>query len=1013
MNAHYNRSLLNTLRAPLQESLLQMADQCSQVMQGARHPHAMDLGESANRVTGSLEMIGCTALAKVAATVETVCGRLPEYERNGWTHEQAVGHAKDVHVVIQGMLKHLRDLADDRADLPVRLWPSWARLVERMGEQAPNPEELFEIDPNFTDLTFATLDQDYLRKVVDTAIIRSEEILRLLEKAERAEQVEPALQKGSSLFDWLYGLLHRRGFQGYWLVLRARVALGLLQGSSAWWPKEAWSRLFDQALLELHKFREDNLKVQPSRLEEALAPLLQRWPLSWTMAHPALLEFDQRFGMAGFWKTVDEVRDTQAMMRQEEFLGHQEAMGAKLMALRKAWNRHWTERGPIEDAQGALLGWLEERPRFAPYGIDPLFTAFRRVADHLGQQKGLGGNTAASMEIARGIVWLEEFVAQPARDDVALIAQAEIIARRIDLALRQQPLDELPPVRWTPARRQQQHRKAMGLARRQIHEDMEVLKENLDEWFRFKEAETGQRLPEVVRKARQSADMLHVIGQPGASDVLGRLADWIAAMQSVPHALPSGVTPERLAEGVAHLEAHLEALGRDDPEASKWLALASQGVLDHAAPPPRRISMPLAEVEPPVLPSDANTRTMAPIAPPPSDLSTHRLTEEPMNTSPDDTDEWFNELGDVSQALRPLDAESAHASHVGAAEQSVTPLPENVQLARLFLEEADKVLEEMHHAHDHLCKNPRREDAWETLRRGFHTLKGSGRLVGYEAWGSLAGEWEDRVHDGELMHERYGDAWQAAFPIWMEWFRTEVLRQFDALEDNEPAVWNPDSAKAALASLGAAQASVASYDDSQERDADSPADANLPTAERPAFEVAPSFAPEAHEEPSALADIVILSGTEEAESEEDGVSEGPDPEVLAMAQQEMHTHRGSLETVLEQGGPWEEAHRLVHTIASLAAMLGQMGLYERARAVEHRLENRDESSWRQASRQLLEQWEDSEAESPAIPGEIQSSVSSNDDDWQVVFESLGAMADQIQRLSDAMERLWTQRQKGG
>jgi HPt (histidine-containing phosphotransfer) domain-containing protein len=995
MNAHYNRSLLNTLRVPLQESLQQMADQCSQVVQGTRHPHSMDLGESANRVTGSLEMIGCTALAKVAATVETVCGRLPEYERNGWTHEQAVGHAQDVHVVIQAILKHLRDLAEDRADLPVRLWPSWARLVERMGEHAPNPEELFEIDPNFTDLAFATLDQEYLRKVVDSAIIRSEEVLALLAKAERAEEVEPALQKGSSLFDWLYGLLHRRGFQGYWLVLRARVALGLLQGSSAWWPKEAWTRLFDQALLELHKFREDNLKVQPSRLEEALAPLLQRWPLSWTVAHPALREFDQRFGMAGFWKTVDEVRDTQAMMRQEEFLGHQEAMGAKLMALRKAWNRHWTERGPIEDAQGVLLGWLEERPRFAPYGLDPLFTAFRRVADHLGQQKGLAGNTAASMEIARGVVWLEEFVAQPVRDDAALIAQAELIARRIDMALRQQSLDDLPAVRWTAPRRHQQHRKAMAIVRRQAHEDLEVLKETLDEWFRFKESETGQRLPEVVCKARQSADMLHVVGLTGAAEVLSRLADWIAAMQSHPHALPSGVSPERLAEGVAHLEAHLDALGRDDPEASRWLAMASQGVLEHPVLAGRRTPPPMANPMPEVLPlpSIADTSTMSGNVEAVPVLPTHRLAEEPMNTPPDDTDEWFNELGDVSQSIQPT------------AEPTVTPLPDNEHLARLFLEEADKVLGEMHLAHDQLVNKPLREDAWETLRRGFHTLKGSGRLVGFEAWGNLAGEWEDRVHEGELIHESYGPAWQAAFPIWMEWFRSEVLRQFDALEDGEPAIWDPGMARTALASLAAPAAASAGFDEDSEDAAPAENDSALTNADMVRDDAG-----------LALADIIVPASVSEegvAMTEEPPASEGPDPEVLALAQQEMHMHRGNLESLLEQGGPWEEAHRLVHTIASLAAMTGQMGLYARARAVEHRLENRDETSWRQDSRQLLEQWEDSQVVLPDSPGEIQASSPTHDDDWQVVFESLGAMADQIQRLSDAMERLWNQRQKGG
>ncbi len=83
-------------------------------------------------------------------------------------------------------------------------------------------------------------------------------------------------------------------------------------------------------------------------------------------------------------------------------------------------------------------------------------------------------------------------------------------------------------------------------------------------------------------------------------------------------------------------------------------------------------------------------------------------------------------------------AEDAAVSSTG--ELLLTTIPEGVEqeLLEIFLEEANEVLATMGEACD-VCQNhPDDRDSQTVIRRGFHTLKGSGRMVGLEQLGETA-----------------------------------------------------------------------------------------------------------------------------------------------------------------------------------------------------------------------------------------------------------------------------------
>jgi chemosensory pili system protein ChpA (sensor histidine kinase/response regulator) len=112
---------------------------------------------------------------------------------------------------------------------------------------------------------------------------------------------------------------------------------------------------------------------------------------------------------------------------------------------------------------------------------------------------------------------------------------------------------------------------------------------------------------------------------------------------------------------------------------------------------------------------------------------------------------------------------SALAAAVDAIAETAAPAPEiseetqrllevdagafDVELLDIYLEEAGDVLDGIALHHALLTRNPGDREALRTVRRGFHTLKGSGRMVGLTELGEIAYEAE-KIHNRLLEEER-------------------------------------------------------------------------------------------------------------------------------------------------------------------------------------------------------------------------------------------------------------------
>ena len=191
-------------------------------------------------------------------------------------------------------------------------------------------------------------------------------------------------------------------------------------------------------------------------------------------------------------------------------------------------------------------------------------------------------------------------------------------------------------------------------------------------------------------------------------------------------ALPVGFL-DRLADAIVSIEYYMETLqaGRSDP----WYMLDNAQACVQALE--QQHAMPVPTVEP--LEPSAFAKTVQ--IPPPGSAAAHA----DGGASAADADRGAH----VPPVLTP-----SATARVAALAENADP-----ELVKLFIEEAREELVKIERGFPVWDQNPLEREALVTLRRSFHTLKGSGRMVGARELGELAWSVENllnRILDNTL-----------------------------------------------------------------------------------------------------------------------------------------------------------------------------------------------------------------------------------------------------------------------
>ena len=252
--------------------------------------------------------------------------------------------------------------------------------------------------------------------------------------------------------------------------------------------------------------------------------------------------------------------------------------------------------------------------------------------------------------------------------------------------------------------------------------------------------------------ARYIRDRIFAAEQTPAEADLDRLADAVVSTEFFLETIQQGRgRPESMLDNAENCISELGyrpgALPAEDPAVQD---AASQPDTDAAEPPPEESPAQGATEEAPAPSDDDGGEEIR--------LEGFEL-DEGEEASAEDTEEPATPVAADGEtaATEPEDppAPEPEAPEAGSAAKPVAgpskkpvPKPEDIppEIVEIFLEEADEELARFRDYFPRWRENPGDQDALVTVRRSFHTLKGSGRMVGAEFIGEFAWSFENMLN---------------------------------------------------------------------------------------------------------------------------------------------------------------------------------------------------------------------------------------------------------------------------
>ena len=253
----------------------------------------------------------------------------------------------------------------------------------------------------------------------------------------------------------------------------------------------------------------------------------------------------------------------------------------------------------------------------------------------------------------------------------------------------------------------------------------------------------AQLMDAVPRLLREVNASLLLLGKPRAVGALERIADAVAQRLGPGTALPPQMALDRLADAIVSVEYYLETIqaGRREPEYMLDNAHASLDALDHVDSEPVAAIAP-EESETMLFLDDEDESDL------PADYDQTLLIESPKMPE-ERAGDW---VADVPLAETPAGGAGEPAPEEAPADEPAADRPDP-ELLELFIEEARELAVAIQENFPRWLGEHADRDALVTVRRAFHTLKGSGRTVGAQRIGDFSWSVENllnRLLDGTV-----------------------------------------------------------------------------------------------------------------------------------------------------------------------------------------------------------------------------------------------------------------------
>ena len=704
-----------------------------------------------HQAAGAIQMVGLDAVTAYTDELERQLARVEELPPP---------EAQEVCDLIDRACRKLKIFLDEVVSgaypVPLKLFPEYELMQQSRGVKASAPTDLF-----YPDLSARA------PKIASAKAVGSQKLPSFLIKQRRLYQ--------RGLLAWLHGdeeaaRAMRDAIQGiedvqthssqrsFWWTVGALLESIVENGvESGFGIKQLCGRID----LQIRRFVEGSAKVADRMRREVLYYVAISAPVG-----PQVEAVQRAYRLPGLIPTAEvlssDVVRVQPLLREARDL---------LASTKDLWLK--LTGGRVENLPKLKQNLLQLRDKTAAIGEPSLSLLAATLASHL-EKIGATVPEAMAMEYATAILLAESAIENFAARSPDFPKQVEAMVARLDAAQQNKPIAGAAsaPLLDEMARRAQE-RLLLAQVAREIQANLRHIEQVLDAFFRDHSKRT--ELATLARDSKQIAGALKMLGLDRAEELLALCQQQIDEYANTDTPVENEDL-ELLAESLSGLGFYIEAVEQQRPDRERLIEplLAQRLGIVHAvdAAEDNTVESDVADLQ------VALPATLAAFQRAPDDAPARERLAVDLTTLKDDAkllgDVHLEQVADaalaeLSQASVGDTAALQEAVEAISATRSIAPAPApseetmrlletdasqfDAELLDIYLTEADEVLDTIAASAVELKARPGDRAALTTVRRGFHTLKGSGRMVGLTELGDLASEVE-KAHNRLLDDDR-------------------------------------------------------------------------------------------------------------------------------------------------------------------------------------------------------------------------------------------------------------------
>jgi chemosensory pili system protein ChpA (sensor histidine kinase/response regulator) len=686
-----------------------------------------------HQAAGAIQMVGLDAVVAFTDEVERQLARLEELP----THDAQIA-CESIGRACKKLRIFLDELVNGAQPVPLKLFPEYESMQRARGVKAASPTDLFypDLAPRAPRLTTpqvipAAKLPSYMvkqRRIYQRGLLAwlrgSEEGAKPMRDAVAAIE-DATTQPSLRAFWWTVGAL-----------LDALVEHGLESGFGV-------KQLAARVDLQIRRVIEGSGKVADRLRREVLYYVSISAPVA-----PSVEAVQKGFKLSGLIPSA-EVLNADLVRIQPHLREAREA----LVSAKDAWLKFTSGRAENLPKLKQTLATVHKH--VAEVGNGALMKLTASLVERLNKMPQTVTESLA-MEYATGMLLAESAIENYAGLTPEFPKQVDTMLARLDAARTARPVSGATAPLLDEMSKRAQERLLLAQVGREIQANLRHMEQVLDAFFR--DSTKRSELATLTKDSQQIRGALKMLGLAEAEILLGLCQEQIETYAN-PEVAVSHDDLELLAESLSGLGFYVEAVEQQRPDRERLIApllakrlgeapkavVADRGDTVEAAVDELRSALPALVAEVRRAPADAAARDVLRAKLEDLRNDAELIGDGELTTQAAAALAEFDAGGTASlaAAVTAIAAAGGAAPAPAISEETQRLLATDAtdldaELLEIYLTEAREVLDTVAQQRAVLEGNHGDREALRTVRRQFHTLKGSGRMVGLADLGEIA-----------------------------------------------------------------------------------------------------------------------------------------------------------------------------------------------------------------------------------------------------------------------------------